>query len=92
MPSYVVELDFPGAGGLQPEELRAIGRRSERLARELGPGIAWRDNYVTADRLYVVYEAADEALVRRHLDRLGLVPGSVAEVAATIDPTPEPTT
>lgn len=92
MRTYVVELSFPGAGDLRPDELQAIGRRSERLVRELGSGLAWRDTYVTADRLYVVYEAVDESLVRRHLDRLGLVPSNVAEVAATIAPTPDTTT
>lgn len=92
MRTYVVELSFPGAGDLRPDELRAIGRRSERLAAELGSGVAWADNYVTADQLYVVYRADDESLVRSHLDRLGLVPRSIAEVAATIAPTSDTTT
>jgi hypothetical protein len=84
---YVVELEFPGAGGLGADELAAIARRSQRLATELGDGIQWRETYVSDELVFTVYCAADEQLVLEHVHRLGLVPGTVARVISVIDPT-----
>jgi hypothetical protein len=89
---YVVELKFPGAGGLGPEELAAIARRSQRLALELGAGIEWRETVVSDELVFTAYRAVSEELVREHVRRLGLVPGTVACVRGVIDPTtPDPT-
>lgn len=47
----------------------------------------WVQSYVTDDKLYCVYNAADEALVREHARRGGFPADSVAQVRAVIDPT-----
>lgn len=92
MHRYVVELPFPGAGELRREELSAIARRAHRFTREIGPRIQWLQTYFSADRVFVLYLADDSAVVREHVELLGLSIGAVAEVTAVIDPTTHETT
>jgi len=87
MPRWLIERDLPGAGALTPAELRAISSKSCDVLRGMGPTIQWVQSYVTADRIYCVYVAPDEASVREHA-RLGGFPATrVAQVSAGIDPT-----
>ena len=87
MPKYVIEREIPGAGDLSAEQLKAISQQSCGVLRELGTGIQWVQSYVTANKLYCIYIAANEDLVREHASRGGFPANSVSEVKATIDPT-----
>jgi hypothetical protein len=87
MPKYVIERDLPGAGDLPPETLQKISQKSRDVLLELGPRIQWLESYVTGDKLYCVYIAPDEALIREHARRGGFPAGSISEVKAMIDPT-----
>ena len=87
MPKYVIERDLPGAGELSPEQLRGISQKSRAVLEELGPQIQWIESYVTADRLYCVYIAPSDELIREHARRGGFPAGSISEVKTMIDPT-----
>lgn len=86
MPRYVIERDIPGAGQLSAAELQAISRRSCNVLGEMGPRIQWQHSYVTGDRVYCVYIADNEALVREHAERGGFPANRISEVATVIDP------
>jgi Nickel responsive protein SCO4226-like len=87
MPKYVIEREIPGAGSLSPETLQAISQKSCGVLKNLGPEIQWVHSYVTANKIYCVYIAPNEAVVREHASQGGFPANSVAEVKSIIDPT-----
>ena len=87
MPKYVVERNIPGAGQLTPAELAAVSDKSCAVLHSLGPRVQWVESYVTSDKLYCIYIAPSEELIREHA-RLGGFPAhNIAEIKAVIDPT-----
>lgn len=86
MPTYVIERNIPGAAEMTSEEWRDASAQSNKVIEELGGGIAWQHSYVTADKVYCVYEADDPELLRTHGAQGGFPVDVVAEVARTIDP------
>ncbi|MDP2674264.1 MAG: DUF4242 domain-containing protein [Dehalococcoidia bacterium] len=87
MPRYVIEREIPGAGKLSPQELQAISQKSCSVLDQLGPRIQWEQSFVTGDKIYCVYIASNEQLVREHARQGGFPANSVAEVKSIIDPT-----
>ena len=87
MPEYVIEREMPGAGSLSPAELQAASQTSCGVLRKLGPHIQWLHSYVTDDKIYCVYRAPDEQLIRQHAETAGFPANSISQVRATIDPT-----
>ncbi len=87
MPKYVIEREIPGAGALSGEQLQGISQTSCGVLKNLGPQIQWVHSYVTGDKIYCVYIAPNEDMVREHA-RLGGFPANrVSEVKTIIDPT-----
>lgn len=86
MPKYVIERDIPGAGQLSAGELKAISQKSCSVLEGMGPQIQWLQSYVTGDKVYCVYIAPNEAMVREHARRGGFPANSVSEVTTIIDP------
>lgn len=87
MPKYVIERDLPGAGKLTPEQVQAISQKSRAALLGLGPEIQWVESYITDDKIYCVYIAPNEGMIREHAKQGGIPANSIAEVKATIDPT-----
>ena len=87
MPKYVVERDIPGAGKLSPQELRAISQKSCGVLTNMGPQIQWVQSYVTDDKIYCVYIAPNEKMVREHARQGGFPANRVSLVKNMIDPT-----
>ena len=87
MPQFVIERGITGIGGASEPELQAISEKSCGVLRDLGPDVQWVHSYVTDDKIYCVYRAADEDLVREHARIGGFPADSVARVATVIDPT-----
>ena len=87
MPKYVIERLIPGAGKMSPEELKAISVRSCDVLNKLGPSIQWIHSYVTENKIYCVYIAPNEEMVREHAKRGGFPANQIASVRALIDPT-----
>lgn len=87
MPKFVIEREMPGAGSLSPQELQGASQKSCGVLRDMGPQIQWLHSYVTADKLYCVYIAPDEASVREHAERGGFPANRISRIVTTIDPT-----
>jgi hypothetical protein len=87
MPKYIIERDIPGAGKLSKNELQGISQKSCSVLRELGPDIQWVQSFVTADRVYCVYVAPNEAAIREHARRGGFPANRISKVESVIDPT-----
>lgn len=86
MPKYVIERDMPGAGKLSPAELKAASRTSCDVLRDLGSSIQWIHSYVTDDKLYCVYFAPDEAMIREHAQKGGFPANRISRVRTMIEP------
>jgi hypothetical protein len=82
----VIEREIPGAGALSETEIRQISLRSLQSLKEMGPQIQWLHSYVTEDKVYCVYLAADENTIREHARRAGIPADRVAAVRRLIDP------
>ncbi len=84
---FLIERDIPGASRLTPEQLRGAAQKSNGVLRDLGPEIQWVHSYVAGDRIYCVYNAPSEALIREHAARSGFPATRVTAVSSVIDPT-----
>lgn len=87
MPKYVIEREIPGAGKLTPQQLQAISQKSCGVLNQLGPQIQWLHSYVTGDKIYCVYIAPSEELVRKHAQEGGFPANRISQVQSMIDPT-----
>jgi hypothetical protein len=83
---YVIEREIPGAGSLSEIQIREISLRSMQALKEIGPQIQWLHSYVTEDKVYCVYLAPDENVIRDHARRAGIPADRVAAVRRMIDP------
>lgn len=86
MPKFVIEREIPGAGNLTPEQLKAISQTSCGVLTNMGPQINWIHSYVTGDKIYCIYHALNEEMVREHAKQGGFPANSVSKVSAVIDP------
>jgi hypothetical protein len=87
MPKYVIEREIPNAGKLSKAELQSISQKSCGVLRNLGPQIQWLQSYVTDDKIYCVYIAPNEQMVREHANQGGFPANRISEVKSVIDPT-----
>ena len=86
MPKYVIEREIPGAGKLTPEQLKAISQTSCGVLNKLGPQIQWVHSYVAGDKIYCVYNAPSEELIREHAEKSGFPANKITPITAVIDP------
>lgn len=87
MPKYVIEREIPGAGQLTAEQLSGIANKSCDVLKQLGTEIQWVHSYITGDKVYCVYIAPNEDLIREHAQRGEFPANRISEVASIIDPT-----
>lgn len=87
MPKYVIERELSGAGKLSAQELQAISQKSCSVLRGMGPQIQWLHSYVTGDKIYCVYIAPSEALIRDHAQKGSFPANRISEIKTVIDPT-----
>ena len=87
MPKYVIEREIPGAGKLSAQELQAISQKSCGVLQKLGPQIQWLQSFVTDDKIYCIYIAPSEEMVREHARQGGFPANRVSVVREVIDPT-----
>ncbi len=86
MPKYLIERELPGAGNLSQQQLHAISQKSCSVLQNLGPQIEWVHSYVTGDRIYCIYNAPSEELIREHARQGGFPANRVSEIKTIIDP------
>jgi hypothetical protein len=87
MKKYLIERAIPSVGTMEREQLRQAAAKSNQVLHQLGPQIQWVESYVTADKLFCIYLAEDEALIHRHAQMSGFPATRVTEISKTIDPT-----
>ena len=86
MKTYVIERDIPGAGNLTAEELKGISQTSCGVLQQLGPEIEWKHSYVTANKIYCVYNAINKELIEEHAKKGGFPANAINEVTTVIGP------
>jgi hypothetical protein len=86
MPQYVIERDIPDAGRMSEDDLRSLSMRSLDVLKGLGPEIQWLYSYVTDEKVYCVYLAPDEAVIREHARQLGVPANRISAVRHLMDP------
>jgi len=87
MPKYLIERNIPGASNLSTPELKAISQKSCGVLSNMGPQIQWVQSYVAGDKIYCVYIAPNEQMIREHAQQGGFPANVVSEVKSIIDPT-----
>jgi hypothetical protein len=87
MPKYVIEREIPAAGDMSPQELQVVSQKSCSVLQNLGPQIQWLHSYVTGDKIYCVYIAPNEELIREHAQQGGFPANRISEIKSVIDPT-----
>ncbi len=87
MPKYVIEREIPGAGKLSAQELQAISQKSCGVLQQMGPQIQWVESFVTPDKIYCVYIAPNEEMVREHAQKGDFPANRISEVKSIINPT-----
>jgi hypothetical protein len=87
MPKYVIEREIPGAGKMSAQELQAISQKSCGVLQQMGPKIQWVESFVTQDKIYCVYIAPNEEMVREHAKEGGFPANRISEVKSIINPT-----
>jgi hypothetical protein len=86
MKTYLIERDIPDAGKLTPEQLKAISQKSCSVLRDMGPQIEWVQSYVTGDKIFCVYKAENEELIREHAKKGGFPANVITEISTVISP------
>ena len=87
MPKYIVEREIPGAGNILTEEMWAISQKSCPVTSQMGPQIQRIESYVTDDKVYCVYIATNEEVVRQHSRRGGFPINHISMVRSLMDST-----
>jgi cell division inhibitor SulA len=87
MPKYLIEREIPGAGQMSPQQLQGVAAKSCSVLRNLGPQIQWVQSYVTDNKIYCVYIAPNEEMVREHAKQGGLPANRISRIDSVIDPT-----
>ena len=87
MPKYLIERELPGAGDLSPQDLQAVSQKSCAVLQNLGPQIQWVHSYVTGDKIYCIYIAPSEDMIRAHAQQGGFPANRISEIKSVIDPT-----
>lgn len=86
MKRFLIEREIPAIGTAEPEELQAVARRSVELLKQFRPNIEWIESYVAADKMYCVYLARDEDILRGYVGASGFPADKVNEITSTLDP------
>lgn len=86
---YIIEREIPSVGTLDREQLRGAAAKSNEVLRQLGPEIQWVESYVAGDKIFCVYLAKDEDIIRRHAQMSGFPATKITEISKVIDPTTE---
>jgi hypothetical protein len=87
MKKYVIEREIPAVGTLEGEQLRQAAAKSNQVLEQLGPDIQWLESFIAADKMFCLYLANDEAVIRKHAELSGFPASKITEIGKVIDPT-----
>ncbi len=85
MPKFIIERHIPGAGKFPAETLKAISQKSKEVLCILGSQIQWIHSYVAGDKIFCIYLAPSEELIREHARLGGFPANSITEISNIID-------
>lgn len=86
MTQYLIEREIAGAGGMSKQALCDASRHSNAVLAEMRPEIQWLHSYVAGDKIYCVYNASNEQLIREHAEKSGFPANKITPISAVIDP------
>lgn len=86
MDTYVIVREIPNAGKFTAEELQGISQKSCSVLQELGPEIEWIHSYVTTDKIFCIYRAVNEEILRTHAMKGGFPINSINLLSTVINP------
>ena len=86
MKTYLIEREIPNAGKLTAAELKSISQSSCSVLKQMGPKIQWVQSYVTGNKIYCVYKAESEDLIREHAKKGGFPANTIVEIGTVISP------
>lgn len=86
MTQYLIEREIAGAGSMSSEALRAASKHSNEVLAGMGPEIQWVHSYVAGDKIYCIYHAPSEQLIREHAEKSGFPANRITPISAVIDP------
>ena len=86
MKTYLIEREIPNAGKLTADELKGISQTSCSVLKEMGPKIQWIHSYVTGNKIYCIYKAENEELLKEHGKKGGFPVNAITEISSTISP------
>ena len=87
MPKYLIEREVPGVGNLSAQDMQGLSQKSCSVLQNMGPQIQWVQSYVTGDKIYCVYIAPNEEMIREHAKQGGFPANRISEIKSMIDPT-----
>lgn len=86
MNTYLIEREIPDAGKFTPEQLKSISQKSCSVLKEMGPDIEWIQSYVTGNKIYCIYKAESEELIREHAKKGGFPANVITKIGTVISP------
>lgn len=84
---YIVERNSDGVGFLSMDQYCHMAKLSNEMIDKLGTGIQWEESYVTDNKLFCVYLAESEDIIREHAKLMQIPVDHISEVRRSIDPT-----
>jgi hypothetical protein len=87
LPKFIIEREMAGIGAASAQVMQGAAQTSCSVLRAMGPDIQWVESYVTGDKIYCVYVAPDEQMIREHAERGGFPANKISKVERMIDPT-----
>ena len=86
MPKFVIEREMPGVGSLSDGDYTQAAQKSCDVLRAMGPEVQWIQSFVTGDKIFCIYHAANEQMLREHAERSGFPANKITKVERVIDP------
>lgn len=83
---YLIERTVPNVGASKDADFKKITASSNEILEKLGPDIKWDESFVTSDKIFCVYEAANEDLIRKHAQMGGFPVDKITEIKETLNP------
>ncbi len=86
MKTYLIEREIPEAGKFTAEQLKGISQKSCSVLTAMGPNIQWLHSYVTGNKIYCIYKAENEELIKEHAQKGGFPANTIVEIGTVINP------
>jgi len=86
MKTYLIERNIPNAGKLTSDQLKTISQTSCSVLKEMERKIQWIQSYVVGDKIFCVYKAQNEELLKEHAQKGKFPINNIYPVANIISP------